>query len=71
MNKWRRAALAIDVFRTNSWPDGEEDAVAADVAFLRERYEAMKWKLLFREAAYRAITELLERIAQEQTDGRT
>ena len=69
MNKWRRAIWAFDTFQTGIYPNEDSvDLVEADVAFLRSEYEAHKRKLGFQEAAWRAKTMLLERIALEDLE---
>lgn len=64
MNKWLIVIKAFDVWQHNIWfgDDAEMAEMAPLVQFLRDRYEATKWKLGFRDAAFQAKAELLAKV---------
>jgi hypothetical protein len=66
MDKWLRAARAIEIFRHNVWPAGADAALRDDVAFLRRKYDEIKWDMSPYDAALMAQAALLLRVARER-----
>lgn len=70
MDKWLRAASAIAIFRTNVWPARADAALREDVAFLRRKYDELKWDMPFGDAALLAQAALLAKVARERARSR-
>lgn len=67
MDRWLRAVRAIEIFRNNVWPAGADAALREDVAFLRRKYDELKWTdISFGDAALLAQAALLVRVAGEE-----
>jgi hypothetical protein len=64
-----RVLQAFDVMHYNIWPERITPELEADVAFLREQYASRRWKMGFKEAAYQAKLDLLERALVAPTPG--